>query len=116
MTLKALIDKSRFATRKDLVRVDDKIEATLPPMGEYPGVDVAEIVGARRCACVAEFDAASAAVLASAGCRRVAGGARAASTDMLPQVAWPAQVFAIDAPGADPAHARRRARPMRSRR
>src|SRR5262249_27808730 len=30
MTLKALLDKSRFATRKDMVRIDETIEATLP--------------------------------------------------------------------------------------
>ena len=101
MTLKALLDKSRFATRKDLVRVDDKIEATLPSMGEYPGVDVEEIVG-RADALAGEFDAASAAALASVGADALLA-ALDAMTDLLPQVAWPAQVFAIDADGADPA-------------
>ena len=101
MTLKALLDKSRFATRKDLVRVDDKIEATLPSMGEYPGVDVDEIVG-RADALAGEFDAASAAVLASAGADALLA-ALDAMTDLLPQASWPAQVFAIDADGADPA-------------
>jgi hypothetical protein len=99
-TLKALVDKSRFATRKDLVRVDDKLEAGLPNMGEYPGVDVAEITG-RADALVAEFDAASAALLASANAAALLA-ALAAFTDVLPQTAWPAQVFAIDAAGADP--------------
>ncbi len=101
MTLKALIDKSRLATRKELVRVDDKIEATLPSMGEYAGVDVADIVG-RADTLVGEFDAASAALLGSAG----AGALLAALdnfTDLLPPAAWPTQVFAIDATGADPA-------------
>lgn len=101
MTLKALLDKSRFATRKDLVRIDDKIEATLPAMGEYSGVDVAEIVG-RADALAGEFDAASAAVLASAGADALLA-ALESMTDLLPQAAWPAQVFAIDASGADPA-------------
>ena len=44
-TLKALVDRSRFATRKDLVSIDNAIEATLPKLGEYAGVDVEEIVG-----------------------------------------------------------------------
>jgi len=101
MTLKALLDKSRFATRKDLVRIDDTIEATLPAMGEYSGVDVAEIVG-RADAMADEFDAASVAVLASVGADALFA-ALESMTDVLPQVAWPAQVFAIDAKGADPA-------------
>ena len=100
-TLKALLDKSRCATRKDLVRVDDRLEAGLPKMGEYPGVDVAEITG-RADALVAEFDAASAALLASAGADALLA-ALSAFVDVLPQAAWPAQVFAIDAPGADAA-------------
>jgi hypothetical protein len=101
MTLKALLDKSRFATRKDLVRIDDTIEATLPAMGEYSGVDVAEIVG-RADAMAGEFDAASAVVLASVGADALFA-ALESMTDLLPQAAWPAQVFAIDAKGADPA-------------
>ena len=100
-TLKALVDKLRFATRKDLVKVDDKFEAGLPPMGEYPGVDVAEIT-ARAAALVGEFDAASALVLASVGADALLL-ALADAADLLPQVAWPAQVFAVDAPGSDPA-------------
>ena len=107
MTLKALIDKSRFATRKDLVRVDDKIEATLQPQGEYPGVDVAEIVG-RADARVAEFDTARAALLASADADALLAALKGV-TDMLPQVAWPPQVFAIDAPGAESASRNARA-------
>lgn len=106
MTLKALLDKSRFATRKDLVRIDDKIEVTLPSMGEYPGVDVEEIVG-RADALAAEFDAARDAVLASVGADALLA-ALEGMTDLLPQAAWPAQVFAIDA--NDPAPATRDAR------
>jgi hypothetical protein len=100
MTLKALLDKSRFATRKDMVRIDETIEATLPEMGEYSGVDVADIVG-RADAIAAEFDVAKAAVLASVGADALLGELNGI-TDVLPQVAWPAQVFAIDARGADP--------------
>ncbi|MDN5782545.1 MAG: hypothetical protein L0H23_11100, partial [Luteimonas sp.] len=103
-TLRALIDKSRFATRKDLVRVDDALEATLPPMGEYPGVDVAEIV-ARADALVVAFEAARAALIASANANTLL----ADTDDLLPQTTWPAQVFAIDAPGADPATREQRA-------
>jgi hypothetical protein len=99
-TLQALLDKSRFATRKDLVSVDAKLEASLPAMGDYPGVDVAEIT-VRAAALIDEFDAASAALLASAGADALLA-ALAAFTDLLPQTAWPAQVFAVDAPGADP--------------
>lgn len=101
MTLKTLIDKSRFATRKDLVRVDDVLEATLPSMGEYPGVDVAEIV-TRADALVAAFDAIQAALLTSADADTLLAGL-AAATDLLPQTTWPAQIFAIDAAGADAA-------------
>ncbi|HEY8709347.1 MAG TPA: hypothetical protein VIM34_15290, partial [Burkholderiaceae bacterium] len=101
MTLKALLDKSRFATRKDLVRVDDKIEVTLPAMGEFPGVDVDEIVG-RADALAGEFDATGAAALASVGADALLASLEA-MTDLLPQVTWPPQVFAIDASGADPA-------------
>ena len=75
MTVKALLDKARFATRKDLVHVDDKIEATLPPMGEYAGVDVAEIVG-RADALVKEFDVAERRVAGQRRRRRAARGAR----------------------------------------
>ena len=101
MTLKALIGKARHATRKDVVRIDDQLEAALPPMGEYRGVVVAEIV-ARADALVAEFDAARAALLASGDANGLLA-ALAGFTDLLPEVSWPAQVFAIDAPGADPA-------------
>ena len=99
-TLKALLDKSRFATRKDLVSVDAKLEASQPAMGDYPGVYVAEIT-ARAAALIVEFDAAGAALLASVGADALLA-ALAAFTDLLPQAGWPAQVFAVDAPRADP--------------
>jgi len=41
--IKATLDKMRPATRKDIVRPDDKVEATLPDEGNYPGVDLDEI-------------------------------------------------------------------------
>lgn len=106
-TLKALLDKSRFATRKDLVQVDEAMEATLPPMGEYAGVDVAEIE-ARATALIDAFDATHAALLASPNADALLA-TLAAAADMLPPVMWPAQVSAIDAAGADPATREQRA-------
>ncbi|HSW25991.1 MAG TPA: hypothetical protein VLJ62_24735, partial [Burkholderiaceae bacterium] len=100
-TLKALLDKVRFATRKDMVRIDNDIEATLPNQGEYAGVDVDELVQ-RAADRVGEFKAAKAALLASADADALLA-ALDGIADMLPPVAWPAQVFAIDAAGADPA-------------
>ncbi|HKE95454.1 MAG TPA: hypothetical protein VKB34_14165, partial [Povalibacter sp.] len=100
-TLKTLLDKSRFATRKDFVRIDDAIEVTLPEMGEFSGVFVDEIVG-RADTMAAEFDTARAVVLASADADALFA-ALDGIADMFPQAAWPAQVFAIDAVGADPA-------------
>ncbi len=106
VTLKTLIDKSRFATRKDLVRIDEQLEATLPDLGEYAGVDVDEIVQ-RADSLVAMFKTSSAALLASADADALLA-ALANATDVLPQANWPAQVFAIDAPGADPAQREKR--------
>jgi hypothetical protein len=99
ITLKALVDKSRFATRKDMVHVDDTLEGNTK-MTEYAGVDVGEITS-RADALVTEFDNASAALLASADADSLLS-ALSGLSDMLPPVAWPAQVFAIDAPNADP--------------
>ena len=57
----------------------------MPAMGEYSGVDVDEIVG-RADALAGEFDAASAAALASAGADAVLA-ALDGMTDLLPH--WP---------------------------
>lgn len=101
-TLKALLDKIRFATRKDLVRLDNEIEKTLQPsMGEYAGVDVAEIVQ-RADAAVAEFDAEQAGLLASPDADTLLARL-VALADLLSPAAWPAAVHSIDAEGADPA-------------
>jgi len=108
MTLKAVIGKSRLATRKDLVRVDDKLEAALPPMGEYTGVDV-DAIETRANTFADEFDAVRAALAASADADALLAQL-AANTDILPEALWPAEVFAIDAPGADPASAARNQR------
>jgi hypothetical protein len=103
MTLKAVLDKARPATRKDVVRTVNEIEETLPDEGEFPGVDLADIE-ARAGTLVGEFDAALVALAAGAG----AGAdalliGLAAIDDFLPATSWPAEVFAIDAAGADPA-------------
>lgn len=107
MTLKALIDRSRFATRKDLVSIDDDLE-TKPSTGEYAGVDVAEIVQ-RADDLAAKFDGVRNAVLGSPDADTLLA-ALAAANDMLPPVAWPPPVFAIDAAGADPGKRDDRAR------
>ena len=106
MTLRNLLDKSRFATRKDLVHVDSAIEESLA-MGEYPGVDVAELE-ARAGKLLDAFDAISASLLASANADALLAGLTAAD-DMVSSATWPAQVFAIDASGADPATREQRA-------
>ncbi|MEO8677256.1 MAG: hypothetical protein ABI569_16890, partial [Casimicrobiaceae bacterium] len=106
MTLKALIDRSRFATRKDLVSIDDVLE-TKPSMGEYAGVDVAEIVQ-RADDLAAEFDGVRNAMLGSPDADTLLA-ALAAAADVLPPVAWPPAVFAIDAKGANPAERNERA-------
>ncbi|MGH9143587.1 MAG: hypothetical protein ACRD2I_20820 [Vicinamibacterales bacterium] len=100
MTLKAVLDKARPVTRKDVVRTVDEIEATLPDEGEFPGVDRAELE-ARADTLVAEFDGAAAALVATAGADALLT-ALAAMDDFLPAIGWPAEVFAIDAAGADP--------------
>ncbi len=75
MTLKAILDKARPVTRKDVVRTVDEIEATLPDEGEFPGVDRAELE-ARADALVAEFDDATAGTGRDRGRRRAAHRAR----------------------------------------
>ena len=101
MTLKAIVDKARPATRKDVVRCVDEIEETLPAEGEFPGVDLVDIE-TRADTLVGQFDAAVAAVSAAADADALFA-ALAAMEDFLAASSWPAEVFAIDAAGADPA-------------
>lgn len=101
MTLKGVLDKARPVTRKDVVRPDDAIEKDLPGEGEYPGVDLVEIQ-TRADDLMADFDVASAALLATVGADALLASLTA-FTDFLARSAWPAQVLAIDAPNADPA-------------
>jgi hypothetical protein len=100
MTLKAILDKARPVTRKDVVRTVNEIEETLPDEGEFPGVDLADIE-ARADTLVGEFDTAVASLLVVVGAD-VLLATLAAMDDFLPTISWPAEVFAIDAAGADP--------------
>lgn len=97
--LKAVLDKMRPVTRKEIVSQDDAIEAAQPDEGEYPGVDVDEIE-ARAQVLVDDFTARAAAIGASADADALLA-ALAAAIDFLPPSSWPAQVLAIDAPTAD---------------
>ena len=93
------------------MRTVNEIEETLPDKGEFPGVDLADIE-TRADALVGGFDAALAS-LAAAGDADALLIRLAAIDDFLPTIGWPAEVFAIDAAGADPA--RREARAVDAR-
>ena len=110
-TLRALLDKTRVLTRKDVVTPDDKIEKTLPPEGEYPGVDKDELQ-ARAAALVVDFTALATLLDASANADELLANL-SAMDDFLPRQAWPQQVLAIDAGIADPATRDDRARAAR---
>jgi hypothetical protein len=111
-TLKAVIDKARPAARFDLVKVDDDLEPTVPTgEGQFPGVEVAEIV-TRADAAEIRFATLTAAVAASANAASFLSALTALQT-YLPSRSWPAEVFAIDANGANPAE--RNARAMTAR-
>ena len=111
-TFRALLDKTRALTRKDLVAPEDKIEKTLPPEGEYPGVDKDELV-ARAQVLAIDFSALAGTLEASADTDALLANL-AALEDFLPRQAWPQQVVAIDAAGADPATRDERAADARS--
>jgi hypothetical protein len=101
-TLKAVIDKARPAARHDLVKLDDAFEPTVPSgEGQFPGVDVAEIVG-RADAAGNRFTTLTTAVAASGTATSFLAALTAVDT-YLPSRSWPAEVFAIDADGANPA-------------
>lgn len=101
MTLKAILDKARPATRKDVVRVVDEIAKTLPDEGEFPGVDLADIEG-RADTLAGAFDTALDAI-AAVGDANSLFAAITAMEAFLPTAGLPAEVFAIDAAGANPA-------------
>ncbi len=105
---KDLLDRSRLVTRKDLVRVDDAIEAALAvDEGEYPGVDLGDIEG-RANDLVVDFTASTDAMLAAADADALVA-ALATVADFLSPATWPTEVRAIDAAGADPGGRDRRA-------
>jgi hypothetical protein len=106
-TLRALVDRARPLTRKDVVVPENEIEATLPDEGEYPGVDLDEIE-ARASALIADFTTAKTALDQSANADALLANL-AAMDDFLPRQAWPQEAVAIDAPGADPAERNARA-------
>ncbi len=105
-TLRALLDKARPLTRKDLVVPDDPIEKNLPDEGEYPGVDAAEL-RARADALIADYTGLKSTLEASANADDLLV-ALSALEDFLPPASWPQQVQAIDAQGADPAQRKAR--------
>lgn len=100
-TIRALIDKARPLTRKDLVVHDDKLEPAPSTEGDYPGVDLAEIE-ARASTLVDAFEALKTNLDASVGADALLANLRAME-DFLPRASWPPEVTAIDSPGADPA-------------
>ena len=110
-TLRALLDKTRVLTRKDMLPPDDKIEKTLPPEGEYPGVDSAELQ-LRAAALMADFSALADLLDASANADELLANL-GAMDDFLPRQAWPQQLLAIDAAKADPTTRDERAREAR---
>ena len=111
-TLRAMLDKTRPLTRKDIVVPEDKLEKTLPSEGEYPGVDLAELA-ARAQALQDDFKACVATLDASADTDAWLANL-AALDDFLPRPAWPQQVLALDASGADAAQRDARAADARS--
>ncbi len=106
-TLRALVDRTRPLTRKDVVVPENQIEAGLPDEGEYPGVDRSELE-ARADALAADFTALKTALDASVGADALISNL-SAMEDFLPRQAWPQEVVAIDAAGADPTQRNARA-------
>ncbi|MDB5894573.1 MAG: hypothetical protein JWQ88_2104, partial [Rhodoferax sp.] len=100
-TLRAVLDRLRPATRKDLVVPQDDIEQALPDEGEYPGVDLADLQD-RADRLLTEFVALKDAVAVSADAGELIANL-SAMDDFLAPASWPPQVTAIDASGADPA-------------
>mgnify|MGYP003694405729 CR=1 FL=1 len=97
-TLKAVIDKARPAARFDLVKVDDTLEPKVPTgEGQFPGVDVVEIV-TRADDAENRFATLTAALAASANAASFLSALTALDV-FLPSRNWPAEVFAIDAAG-----------------
>ncbi len=98
-TLRALLDKVRPITRKDLVVPDDTLEAGQNE-GEYPGVDQLEL-RSRADALIADFTAIKNAVLASADSDDLLNNL-AALADFIVPATWPQQVQVLTNPAHNP--------------
>jgi hypothetical protein len=88
-TLRALLDKARPITRKDMVVPDDKLENDQNE-GEYPGVDQQELRN-RADALISEFTAIKNSVLASVDSADLLNNL-ASMSDFVAPAAWPQQV------------------------
>jgi hypothetical protein len=94
-TLRALLDKTRPLTRKDLVVPDDALEAGQNE-GEYPGVDAAEL-RLRADTLIADFGALTANILASANAEALLANL-VELQDFIPPTAWPQQLQLLSNP------------------
>lgn len=94
-TLRALLDKARPITRKDVVVPDDTLENGQHE-GEYPGVDESEL-RSRADGLIADFTATKRAVLASVGATDLLNNLRAMA-DFVAPAAWPQQVHVLTDP------------------
>jgi hypothetical protein len=102
MTLAAVVEKARPATRKDVVRIVDAVEDEAGvEEGEFPGVDLAEIEGRAAVASDQLGDLLSA--FAAAADAAALFQALEAAEAYLPTSGWPAAVFAVQAEGIDAA-------------
>lgn len=94
-TVRALLDKARPITRKDLVVPDDALEGERNE-GEFPGVDEAEL-RQRADQLIADFTAVKNAVLASVDADDLLNNL-AALADFVVPASWPQQVQALQNP------------------
>jgi len=94
-TLRALLDKARSITRKDVVVPDDTIEKDLPDEGDYPGVDADEL-RARADALIADFTELKTILAGSADAAALLDNLMAIE-DFVAPAAWPQQVRVLQA-------------------
>lgn len=95
-TLRALVDKARFITRKDVVVPDDEIEKNLPDEGDYPGVDANDL-RVRADALIADFTGLKTTLAGSADAVALLTNL-AAMEDFVAPATWPPQVRVLQAP------------------
>ena len=89
-TLRALLDKARPITRKDMVVPDDAIGQVPIEEGEYPGVDVPDL-RARADALIADFSALTLTMAGSAAAADLLANLHVMA-DFISTAAWPQQV------------------------